>query len=86
MTWRRFVLGETVSPDRILEKLGQGGMGEVITAQEMRRGGNVALEFLPEALCSDTGARPRFEREARTIAAPDYPQSVQCLGRILGLT
>ena len=60
--------------------------GEVYKAKDTRLDRTVAIKVLPSHLANNPDLKQRFEREARTIAAPDYPQSVQCLGRILGLT
>ncbi len=67
------MLGKTISHFRILEKLGQGGMGEVFLAQDTTLDRKVALKFLPEELQKDPTARIRFLREAKSAAALDHP-------------
>ena len=60
--------GTTVSHYRILEKLGEGGMGVVWRAHDPRLNRDVAIKISPERF-SD-----RFEREARVIAALNHPK------------
>jgi len=44
------MIGATICHDRVLEKLGAGGMGVVYKAQENRMGRFVAVKFLPSNL------------------------------------
>src|SRR5512143_1574928 len=67
------MIGKTVSHYRILEKIGEGGMGEVFLAEDTSLHRKVALKFLPPALQQDPIARKRFIREARSAAALDHP-------------
>jgi serine/threonine protein kinase len=67
------VLGKTISHYKVLEKIGEGGMGEVYLAEDSRLDRKVALKILPEHLSDRAELRERFEREARAVSSLNHP-------------
>ena len=73
--------GQTLSHYRLVEKIGEGGMGEVYRASDTKLDRDVALKVLPEAFTSDPERLARFEREAKVLASLNHPK----IGGIYGL-
>ncbi len=67
------MVGSTVSHYRIRAKLGEGGMGVVYKAEDLRLGRTAALKFLSPHPLQNEDARKRFVREAKAAAALDHP-------------
>jgi serine/threonine protein kinase/cytochrome c-type biogenesis protein CcmH/NrfG len=68
--------GQTLSHYRLVEKVGEGGMGVVWKALDTSLGREVALKLLPDALAVDPARLARLESEAKTIAALNHPHIV----------
>ena len=61
---------------KLLEQLGQGGMGTVYKAEQVPLGRTVALKVMAPGLVTDSAAVARFHREIRAAAALDHPHIV----------
>jgi eukaryotic-like serine/threonine-protein kinase len=68
--------GSRLGKYEILDKLGEGGMGEVWRARDEQLHRTVALKILPPDVAQDPSRRARFEQEARALAALNHPNIV----------
>ena len=67
------MIGQTISHYKILEKLGEGGMGVVYKAEDTRLDRFVAIKVLPSHLSASTDSNARFLKEAKATAALSHP-------------
>ena len=67
------MIGKSVAHYKILEKLGEGGMGVVYKAEDTKLKRMVALKFLPSHALGSDEEKARFVHEAQAAAALDHP-------------
>jgi serine/threonine protein kinase/Tfp pilus assembly protein PilF len=67
------MLGKTISHYKVIEKLGEGGMGIVYKAEDIKLKRDVAIKFLPRKIASQIDERERFKVEAQAAAALNHP-------------
>jgi non-specific serine/threonine protein kinase len=65
-------IGKTISHYKIIEKIGEGGMGIVYKAQDLKLDRFVALKFLPQHLTTSDDEKQRFIHEAKAASSLDH--------------
>ena len=67
------MVGEIILHYKIIEKLGQGGMGEVYKALDIKLERFVALKFLSSELIANDIQKARFSQEAKAASTMNHP-------------
>ncbi|MEE9229246.1 MAG: protein kinase, partial [Acidobacteriota bacterium] len=72
--------GQELLHYRIIEKIGEGGMGIVWMARDTRLNRDVAIKLLRDEVSSDAGRLARLQREARALASLQHPNIASIFG------
>src|SRR3989304_6618003 len=63
------MIGQTISHYKILDKLGEGGMGIIYKVEDIKLKRTVALKVLPESFTQDEESKQRFIFEAQNASS-----------------
>jgi len=72
-TAKRLRKSDQIGHYQIMEQIGEGGMGVVFLARDLRLHRNVAIKVLPETVSTDKSRLNRFEQEAVAASALNHP-------------
>jgi Tol biopolymer transport system component len=72
--------GESLLHYRLVDKIGEGGMGVVWKAVDTTLDREVAIKILPDAFAADPERLARFEREAKMLASLNHPNVATVFG------
>lgn len=72
--------GTRVGPYEVTSPLGEGGMGVVFRAHDLKLERDVALKLLPDHFATDHERLVRFQREAQVLASLNHPNIAQVYG------
>ncbi|MFQ5638121.1 MAG: serine/threonine protein kinase [bacterium] len=70
------MLNETISHFKIIRKLGEGGMGEIYLAEDIKLNRTAVIKCISPRLITDEDSRRRFMREAQAAARLNHPNIV----------
>jgi len=70
------MISKKISHYKILDKIGEGGMGEIYLAEDTKLKRKVALKFISAELTKNKSATKRFEQEAQAAASLNHPNIV----------
>jgi eukaryotic-like serine/threonine-protein kinase len=68
-----FETGAMLGPYKVVQRLGEGGMGEVYRARDERLSRDVAIKVLHAGAVHDPESQRRFAQEARAVSALNHP-------------
>jgi Tol biopolymer transport system component len=74
------MIGKTLGPYAVVDKIGEGGMGQVYRAHDSKLGRDIALKVLPDSFALDPDRLARFHREAQVLASLNHPNIAQIYG------
>jgi serine/threonine-protein kinase len=72
--------GQTLLHYRLVDKIGEGGMGVVWKALDTTLDREVAIKVLPEHFAAESERQGRFEREAKVLASLNHPHIAGIFG------
>jgi Tol biopolymer transport system component len=75
-----FGAGQQLLHYRLVEQIGEGGMGVVWRATDTTLDRDAAIKVLPAEFAADAGRLARFEREARLLATLNHPNVAAIYG------
>jgi len=68
-----YLVGQSLGHYRILEKIGEGGMGQVYRGRDEHLARDVAIKVFPPGILVEERARKRFRKEAQTLSQLSHP-------------
>src|SRR4051794_9193654 len=69
---------------KLIKSLGNGGMGQVLVAENVSIGMRVAVKLLKPELLANPEFRQRFQNEAQAVAAIEHPNVARFFDLVVG--
>ncbi len=70
------MIGKTILHYKVLEKIGEGGMGVLYLAEDINIRRKAVLKFLPSDVTNNHDINSRFKREAQAAGSLTHPNIV----------